>query len=175
MTPHHFRAIALRLPEAVEGAHMGRADFRVAGKIFVTLSPKLDLGMAKLTPEQQELLCAAEPAIFTPVPGGWGRRGATHIRLAAADAASLESALAMAYRNVAPKRLAAPLGGRVPGGGRRSSSAPPLSRLTIRKARRAEAKALSDMIVRAIVETNARDYAPSVISGLKASFSPPEI
>jgi GNAT superfamily N-acetyltransferase len=175
MTPDHFRAIALRLPEAAEGAHMGRADFRVAGKIFATLAPELDLGMAKLTMEQQELLCAAEPAIFTPVPGGWGRRGSTHIRLAAADAASLESAVVMAFRNVAPKRLVAQLGKKPAAGAERGSSAPPRSRLKIRRARRKEAQTMTEMIARTIAETNAGDYPPSAILALKANFSLPEV
>ena len=37
MTPSEFRRIALSLGNAVEGAHMGHADFRVSGKIFATL------------------------------------------------------------------------------------------------------------------------------------------
>src|ERR1700730_2691263 len=107
MTPDHMRAIALALPEAVESAHMGHPDFRVRGKIFATLSPQRGLAMAKLTPEQQEVVCAAEPAIFAPVPGGWGRRGSTHIRLAAVDETTLARALMIAWRNVAPRRVVA--------------------------------------------------------------------
>jgi len=52
------------------------------------------------------MLLAAEPAAFKPAAGAWGRRGATHVRLAAVDAATLKSALTMAWRNVAPKALA---------------------------------------------------------------------
>jgi hypothetical protein len=37
MLPDDVRAIALLLPEVVEGAHMGHPDFRVGGKIFATL------------------------------------------------------------------------------------------------------------------------------------------
>ena len=37
--------------------------------------------MVKLTPEQQEMLVAAEPAIFVPVKGTWGQRGDTSVRL----------------------------------------------------------------------------------------------
>lgn len=107
MTQDDFRRLALALPEAVEGAHMGHPDFRVGGKIFATLSQSGDLGMTKLTPDQQEVLCAAEPAIFAPVPGGWGRSGSTHVRLASADEEAVRGALAMAWRNVAPPKLKA--------------------------------------------------------------------
>jgi hypothetical protein len=61
--------------------------------------------MVKLTPEQQEAFCSAEPAVFAPVKGGWGRGGATNVKLAAARAKGLRVALAAAWRNVAPRRL----------------------------------------------------------------------
>jgi hypothetical protein len=61
--------------------------------------------MVKLTPEQQAVLVEAEPKIFRPVPGGWGKRGSTNLRLASADPATLRSALALAWRNVAPQAL----------------------------------------------------------------------
>jgi hypothetical protein len=60
----------------------------------------------KLTPEQQDVLLAAEPVMFKPAAGAWGRRGWTHVRLAGADAGTLKSALAMAWRNTAPRALA---------------------------------------------------------------------
>jgi hypothetical protein len=103
-----FRRLALSLPEAAEGAHMGHPDFRVRNKIFATLGvPDAAWGMVKLTPEQQEVLIAAEPEAFRPAAGAWGRRGSTHVRLAAVDATTLRSALGMAWRNAAPKALAA--------------------------------------------------------------------
>src|SRR3954454_9790276 len=104
MTAEDVRRLALALPEAVEASHMGHADFRVSGKIFATL-PRAGLAMVKLMPEQQTVVIEAEPVIFAAVPGGWGRRGATYVTLASADETTLKSALAMAWRNVAPKRL----------------------------------------------------------------------
>jgi hypothetical protein len=59
--------------------------------------------MVKLTPEQQSMLVEAEPEIFRPVPGGWGKQGYTNVLLAKADGTTLKSALAMAWKNVAPK------------------------------------------------------------------------
>ena len=87
MSSNRFRQIALALPGAVEGAHQGNADFRVGKRIFATLGyPDDDWGMVKLTPEQQSVLVEAEPEIFRPVPGGWGKYGNTNVRLAKADA-----------------------------------------------------------------------------------------
>jgi hypothetical protein len=72
MTPNQFRRIALSLPDAVEGAHMGHADFRVGGKIFATLGhPDPAYGMVQLKPDQQALLAETSPDVFRPVPGGW--------------------------------------------------------------------------------------------------------
>jgi len=106
MTAEGFRKLALRLPEAAESAHMAHPDFRVRGKIFATLGyPDADHGMVKLTPEQQQALVEAEPEIYAPVPGGWGRKGATHVRLRRAKAKSLGLALTLAWRNAAPAAL----------------------------------------------------------------------
>ena len=108
MTAHEFRSIALSLPQASEAAHMGHPDFRVAGRIFATLGyPRAGWGMVRLTPEQQELFTRAQPAAFTPLKGAWGRTGNTNVRLRAASKGAVREALTIAWRNRAPKRLAA--------------------------------------------------------------------
>ena len=104
MTGAVFRRLALAFPEATEKFHFGKADFRVRNKIFATL-PDADTGVVKLTREQQQMVETAEPQIFHAVKGGWGRQGWTRVDLVNADAATLESALQMAWRNVAPKSL----------------------------------------------------------------------
>lgn len=125
MTRDDFRRLALDLPEAVESAHQGSPDFRVRKRIFATLGPRDPrLAVVKLTPDQQEILSAAEPEIFTPIPGGWGRRGWTHVSLPEMDETTLLSALTMAWRNVAPKRLAAALGAPNAQFGRKKNSSP---------------------------------------------------
>jgi hypothetical protein len=89
-----FRKIALALPQAVEASHMGHPDFRVDGKIFATLdAPEKGWAMVKLTPEEQEVFMRAEPEMFAPAAGAWGRRGSTLVRLKAADKPTLKSAL----------------------------------------------------------------------------------
>ena len=107
MSTSRFRRTALALSNAVESAHHGKADFRVGKHIFATLGhPDENWGTLKLTAEQQSMLVEAEPDIFRPVPGGWGKQGYTNVRLAKADAATLKSALTMAWSNVAPKTAA---------------------------------------------------------------------
>jgi hypothetical protein len=93
-TAADFRRIALSMPDAQESLHMGQPDFRVGGRIFATLaSEKEGYGNLMLTPELQADFVADAPKIFLPVHGGWGRTGATHIVLAAADEATLHGAL----------------------------------------------------------------------------------
>jgi hypothetical protein len=95
------------MPEASESAHMNHPDFRVRGKIFATLSyPDKSWGMVKLSPEQQQEFVQDNPLIFVPVKGGWGLKGATSVRLAKADAATLRRAIAAAWCGTAPKALA---------------------------------------------------------------------
>jgi hypothetical protein len=108
MTAEEFRKMALSLPEASEAAHMGHPDFRVGGKIFATLSPPGEgWAMVKLTPEQQERFVKNAPDVFVPAAGAWGRRGGTTVYLAKATDDTVFTALVAAWRNVAPKRLAA--------------------------------------------------------------------
>ena len=61
--------------------------------------------MVKLTPEEQHYFSKAEPAVFAPVNGVWGRRGATRVQLRAATKETLSKAIRAAWRNTAPKRL----------------------------------------------------------------------
>lgn len=107
MTAKEFRQIALSFPETSESQHMDHPDFRVRGKIFATMGyPDAAWVMVKLTPEQQEEFVRAEPEIFVPVKGGWGRKGATTVRLKSAKKTSLRTALTAAWCNRAPKSLA---------------------------------------------------------------------
>jgi hypothetical protein len=99
MTVADFRRIALSLEGAEEGSHMGAADFRVGGRIFATLaSERQGYGNLMLTPEQQAAFVEELPDVFLPVAGGWGRMGATHVRLSAAAADVLEGALRTAWK-----------------------------------------------------------------------------
>lgn len=110
MTPDDFRRLALQLPEAVEQEHGKHPDFRVRGKVFATLGwPNEEWGVVRLSPDEQELRISAQPRVFEPVAGAWGRRGYTKIRLSEASELDLRSALHAAWRNLAPKRLTAGL------------------------------------------------------------------
>lgn len=99
MNPADFRRIALSLEGAEENSHMGSPDFRVGGRIFATLaSQDQGYGNLMLTPEQQADFCRELPEVFLPIHGGWGKMGATHIRLAKATEDVLTGALRAAWK-----------------------------------------------------------------------------
>lgn len=118
MTEDEFRTIALRVGKgggAVEGSHMGNADFRVViagkngkeggkvGRIFATL-PFVDddadaYGVVMLTPEEQAAFIAEAdvPGVFEPVKGKWGLQGATMVRLKKAGKRVVKKAVEAAW------------------------------------------------------------------------------
>ncbi|MEY2488004.1 MAG: hypothetical protein QOG67_3488 [Verrucomicrobiota bacterium] len=106
MRPDDFRQLALRLPDAIESGHQNHPDFRVGGRIFATLGyPDNEWGVVKLTPDEQRRFVRADPEIFEPVTGAWGRRGNTKVYLPNATITKVREVLAAAWRNTAPKRL----------------------------------------------------------------------
>jgi hypothetical protein len=116
MDAEDFRRIALSLEGAEERSHMGSPDFRVGGRIFATLaSQSQGCGNLMLTLEEQAAFVEELPEVFVPIAGGWGRMGATHIRLAAANEDVLAGALRTAWKlriekNAKPGKKNAPAG-----------------------------------------------------------------
>jgi hypothetical protein len=99
MTAADFRRIALSLDGVEEVAHAGLPAFRVAGARFASLaSQSAGYGNLTLTLEQQAAFVEEAPEIFLPIPGGFGRMGHTHIRLAAANEDVLTGALRTAWK-----------------------------------------------------------------------------
>jgi hypothetical protein len=103
VTPARARDLALNLPLASEAPHFDRLAFRTPRKIFATLSTKAcDLNLM-FNPDLRDFYCEQAPETFTPVPGGWGRMGATRCDLRKVDKTMLMSALQAAHQLAAPK------------------------------------------------------------------------
>lgn len=101
MTPDAVRRLAHALPEVEEGAHNGNPDFRVGGRIFATLWVDEERIVLRLSPAQQAAACEAEPDLFEPMAGAWGRRGWTSLSLWDVTEEVLTEALLAAWRGVA--------------------------------------------------------------------------
>src|SRR6478735_11522093 len=99
MTAADFRRIALSLEGVEEYSHAGSPAFRVGGRKFASLASQAQgYGNLMLTLEQQAAFVEEAPEIFLPIPGGWGKMGHTHIRLAAASEDVLTGALRTAWK-----------------------------------------------------------------------------
>src|SRR5689334_22625418 len=99
MTAADFRRIALSLEGAEEYPHGGSSAFRVGGRRFASLASQAEgYGNLTLSLEQQAIFVEEAPEIFLPIPGGFGRMGHTHIRLAAATEDVLAGALRTAWK-----------------------------------------------------------------------------
>ena len=105
MTAADFRRLALSLPDTVESSHFNVPDFRVGGKIFATLGyEKHGQGVLRLTPEQQAGMIEDAPEIFSAVPGGYGLKGATLVRLSNVTEDMLAAVLRTAWSNRSSNR-----------------------------------------------------------------------
>jgi len=105
VTPADIRRLALNLPEVFEVDHHGFPSFRVAGKIFCTLREDRPRMMVKLDPEDQHNFVQSHPGAVEPVPGYWGRKGATYVDTSKVDQGLIETLLRLAWSRVAPRRL----------------------------------------------------------------------
>ena len=99
MTAADFRRIALSLEGVEEYSHAGFPAFRLGGRKFASLASQTQgYGNLMLTLEQQAAFVEEAPENFLPIPGGWGKMGHTHIRLAAANRDVLTGALRTAWK-----------------------------------------------------------------------------
>lgn len=98
-TARDFRRIALSLDGVEEYFHAEFPAFRVGGRKFASLASQTEgYGNLMLTLEQQAAFVEEAPEIFLPIPGGWGKMGHTHVRLAAANEDILTGALRTACK-----------------------------------------------------------------------------
>lgn len=106
MTEADLRALALCLPEAAEAPHFEATSFRVRGKIFMTLGEGPG-AVLKLPPHIQEAVVQSDADTVQPVAGYWGRQGWTRIDFERMQTETLSDLVALAWRQVAPKKLIA--------------------------------------------------------------------
>lgn len=69
------------------------------------MDEKLKRVMVKLNLTEQSVFCSFDSAVIYPVPGGWGKKGATYIELTKVKKAMLKDALTVAYCLTAPSKL----------------------------------------------------------------------
>lgn len=103
VSPARAKKLALGLQGASERTHFDRLALRTPRKTFATLAGDgADINMM-FDPELRDFYCEQVPQAFSPVPGGWGRMGATRCDLKKVDEDTLLSALKAAHALAAPK------------------------------------------------------------------------
>ena len=91
------RTLALSLENASSRPHFDRIAFRTPRRAFATLALSgADLNFM-FDLEQQRHFCELAPHAIAPVPGGWGRMGATRCDLSLIDVATFTLALKAAH------------------------------------------------------------------------------
>ena len=98
-----FRKLALSFRDSEELPHFHLISFRVKKKIFATYWEKENKAMLKLSLIDQSVFCTHDRTIFYPVPGAWGRQGATFVDLKKVRKDMFKDALTTAYQGVAAK------------------------------------------------------------------------
>jgi len=99
------RKSALSLPEAEEKPHFHLTSFRVKNKIFATIHADKNFMMVKLSVIDQSVFCSYHKDVIFPVPGAWGKQGATFINLKKVKKAMFLDALTTAWKTTAPAKL----------------------------------------------------------------------
>ncbi len=107
------RKTALSFPEAEEKPHFNLTSFRVKNKIFATIHADKNYMMVKLSAIDQSVFCSYNKDLIFPVPGGWGRQGATFINLKKVKKAMFLDALTTAWKTIAPAKLIEKYSGKI--------------------------------------------------------------
>jgi hypothetical protein len=105
ITIEQARKAALSLPETEEKPHFDLTSFRIKNKIFATIHADKNYVMVKLSAIDQSVFCAFNKEVIFPVPGGWGKHGATFINLKKVKKSMLLDALSTAWKTTAPPKL----------------------------------------------------------------------
>lgn len=96
MQPEEFRQMALAFPEAEEKPHFERTSFRTK-RIFATLDTEQNLACIMLSEIDQDVFCGVDRTNIYPVPGAWGKQGATYFVLKAMRKSMVNDALKKAF------------------------------------------------------------------------------
>ncbi len=102
MEPARAKELALALAGASERPHFDRIALRTPRKSFATLAGEGSDINLMFDPDLRDFYCEHHSECFAPVPGGWGRMGATRCDLASVDEATLLSALKAAHALALP-------------------------------------------------------------------------
>ncbi|MCU0883698.1 MAG: MmcQ/YjbR family DNA-binding protein [Beijerinckiaceae bacterium] len=98
-----FNRLALGFKGTVAGPHHGHTGYGV-NRIYAVLAADGATANFKFSREEQRELCTIARDTFTPVAGGFGKKGWTIARLDRLPEDELANALLMAWQHARPRR-----------------------------------------------------------------------
>jgi len=106
MDRKRFISLALELPEATIFSLNDSTDLRVRNKTFASFPMgRLDVVLFRFSLDQQDMLTASEPELFSRLDQYLGSKGWIEARLKSLNEKTARSAFQMAWANAAPKGL----------------------------------------------------------------------
>jgi hypothetical protein len=98
------RKLLLRFDDTRAAPHFDRVAFRTPRRIFATLAGDGRDVNFMFDPLDQESFCEMAPSVLAPVPGGWGRMGATRCDLEQVDEPTFLAASEAAHARASQPR-----------------------------------------------------------------------
>lgn len=114
MTPEALQRFALSLPETHAEPHFERTSYRVAKRIFATMTRDGVEAMVNASVPDIEALLSTQPDVFFSYGTWTTRNGALGVRLARVDPKLMQRLVTDAWKHVASKRALAALDGARP-------------------------------------------------------------
>ncbi len=104
VTAEDFRRLALGFSGTVASPHLGNTGFAV-NRIFAVLAANGATANFRFTPEEQRWRCSIAGDTFSPVAGGFGKKGWTTARFDRLSEEELTDALLTAWQHARLKKL----------------------------------------------------------------------
>jgi hypothetical protein len=104
ITFEEYQILALSFPDVTEEPHFEARSFRIRKKIFGTYWPKEHKAMLRLSLENQSVFCAYDSSAIYPVPGTWGKQGATFFDLHSVDKELFADAVQCAFDEISKRK-----------------------------------------------------------------------
>lgn len=105
ITAETYTEMALSFPGTEQKPHFDRTGFKVTGRrMFASYLAENNTTNIFLTPAEQEVFCALDPANIYPVPNKWGEKGATTFELNTVVRELVAEALLSAYKEIVTRQ-----------------------------------------------------------------------
>jgi hypothetical protein len=103
VTAQDFERLALGFKGVVASSHFSNVGYAV-NRIFAVLAADGATANFKFSAEEQRFRCAVAGDTFSPVPGGWGKKGWTTARFDRLSEEELTDALLTSWQHARPRK-----------------------------------------------------------------------